>query len=115
MTTTSEIAEIARPEALRAWLIEHVDLLATVADEPMELDVISGGASNVTVGVRLGDREVVVRRPPVTAFLPTANDVGREHRFYAALDATAIPTPRAFAFCDDPEVIGAPFYVMERL
>src|SRR5262249_21896623 len=89
--------------------------LGDVTEEPIELELISGGASNVTVGVRLGAHELVVRRPPVTAFLPTANDVGREYRFYAALAATDIPTPRALAFCEDADVIGAPFYAMERL
>jgi len=115
MTAAADIAEIADPQALRAWLLERVELLADITDEPIELDLISGGASNVTIGVRIGPRELVVRRPPVTAFLPTANDVGREYRFYAALDGTDIPTPHAFAFCDDVDVIGAPFYVMERL
>lgn len=100
------------PEALRQWIVKNVD---GVADAPMELELISGGHSNVTVGVRIGDREMVVRRPPVTAFLPTANDVGREFRFYDALRDTTVPTPKAHAFCDDDSVIGAPFYVMERL
>jgi aminoglycoside phosphotransferase (APT) family kinase protein len=99
-------------DALRAWIVKHVD---GVDGAPMQTELISGGHSNVTIGVRIGDRELVVRRPPVTAFLPTANDVGREYRFYAALADTAVPTPRAFAFCDDESVIGAPFYVMERL
>jgi aminoglycoside phosphotransferase (APT) family kinase protein len=100
------------PDALRTWILGNVD---GVDDKPMELELISGGHSNVTVGVRIGDREMVVRRPPVTAFLPTANDVGREFRFYSALRDTPVPTPEAFAFCDDESVIGAPFYVMERL
>jgi aminoglycoside phosphotransferase (APT) family kinase protein len=69
----------------------------------------------VTIGVRIGDRELVVRRPPVTAFLPTANDVRREYRFYSALRDVDVPTPRAFALCEDESVIGAPFYVMEWL
>jgi aminoglycoside phosphotransferase (APT) family kinase protein len=100
------------PSSLRAWLLANLD---GVPDEPIELDLIAGGASNVTIGVRLGDRELVVRRPPVTAFLPTANDVHREFRFYSALHDTPVPTPQAFAFCGDPAVLGAPFYVMERL
>jgi aminoglycoside phosphotransferase (APT) family kinase protein len=99
-------------EALRAWIVEHV---AGVDDAPMQTELISGGHSNVTIGVTIGGRELVVRRPPTTAFLPTANDVGREYRFYSALADTNVPTPRAFAFCDDESIIGAPFYVMERL
>jgi aminoglycoside phosphotransferase (APT) family kinase protein len=98
--------------ALRNWIGEHVD---GVDDAPITTELISGGHSNVTIGVTIGEHELVVRRPPVTAFLPTANDVGREYRFYSALHDSAVPTPRAFAFCDDESVIGAPFYVMERL
>ena len=100
-------------DALRAWLAAHVDGID--AGAPVTLEIISGGASNVTISVTVGDREVVVRKPPATAFLPTANDVGREYRFYSALHTTPVPTPEAFAFCEDPSVIGAPFYVMERL
>ncbi|HVV37221.1 MAG TPA: phosphotransferase family protein [Acidimicrobiales bacterium] len=99
-------------EALRRWIVDHVD---GIDDAPIETELISGGHSNVTIGARVGGRELVVRRPPVTAFLPTANDVGREYRFYSALRDTPVPTPAAFAFCDDDSVIGAPFYVMERL
>jgi aminoglycoside phosphotransferase (APT) family kinase protein len=102
----------ADPEALRAWLVDNVD---GVEDGPIETELLSGGHSNVTIGVRFGERELVVRRPPVTAFLPTANDVRREYRFYAALGDADVPTPRAFALCEDESIIGAPFYVMERL
>jgi len=102
----------ADPEALRVWIVENVE---EVDDGAIETELLSGGHSNVTIGVRIGDRELVVRRPPVTAFLPTANDVQREYRFYAALGDVDVPTPRAFAFCGDDSVIGAPFYVMERL
>ena len=98
--------------ALRRWLVANVEGLP---DVPADVEVISGGHSNVTLGVTLGDREVVVRMPPPTAFLPTANDVGREHRFYAALEGTDVPTPRVLGWCPDAEVVGAPFYVMERL
>ena len=100
------------PSALRAWLLANVP---GVPDEPIQLELISGGASNVTMAVTMGERELVVRRPPVGAFLPTANDMAREYRFYTALRDTPVPTPEAFAFCDDTDVLGAPFYVMERL
>ena len=99
--------------ALRTWLAEHVNGID--GEAPITHEVISGGASNITMAVTVGEREVIVRHPPATAFLPTANDVGREFRFYTALQQTPVPTPRAFAFCEDASVIGAPFYVMERL
>ena len=81
----------------------------------LEHEVISGGASNLTIGVTVGGVELVVRRPPVGAFLPSANDVSREYRYLTALKGTPVPVPEALAFCDDVEVIGAPFYVMRRL
>jgi aminoglycoside phosphotransferase (APT) family kinase protein len=99
--------------ALGRWLADHVDGV----DSPhvSALDVISGGASNLTIGVDIAGLALVVRRPPIGAFLPSANDVSREYRFLSALQGTGIPIPRVHAFCDDPDVIGAPFYVMDRL
>jgi len=96
--------------ALAAWLREHVGV-----DGPLTHEVISGGASNLTIAVTVGDTELVVRRPPVGAFLPSANDVGREYKYLFALRDTNVPVPEVLAFCDDADVIGAPFYVMRRL
>lgn len=96
--------------ALGRWLHDHLGV-----DGPMSEEVISGGASNVTIAVTVGETELVVRRPPVGAFLPSANDVSREYRYLAALRDTAVPVPEVLGFCDDPTVIGAPFYVMRRL
>ena len=95
---------------LGAWLRHHVGV-----DGDLRHEVISGGASNLTIGVTVGGTELVVRRPPVGAFLPSANDVSREYRYLAALRDTDVPVPEVLAFCDDPDVIGAPFYVMRRL
>jgi aminoglycoside phosphotransferase (APT) family kinase protein len=97
--------------ALGRWLADH-DL---IADPSIDVEIISGGASNLTIGVRAGDRDLVVRRPPVGAFLPSANDVSREYRYLSALADTPVPVPPVHAFCDDESVIGAPFYVMTRL
>jgi aminoglycoside phosphotransferase (APT) family kinase protein len=56
---------------------------------------------------------IVVRRPPLGHVLPTAHDMGREHRVLSALADSAVPVPRPLAMCADEEVIGAPFYVMD--
>ena len=96
--------------ALGRWLAEHLG-----CEGPLEHEVISGGASNLTIGVTVGGTELVVRRPPVGAFLPSANDVSREHRYLTALKGTDVPVPETLALCEDPGVIGAPFYVMRRL
>jgi len=98
--------------ALRAWLDAEVpgelpgDLSATL---------ITGGKSNLTYAVTNGERDVIVRRPPLGHVLATAHDMGREHRVMAALAGTSVPVPRMIATCPDASVIGAPFYVMERM
>ncbi len=73
------------------------------------------GHSNETFFVRFGDREWVLRRPPRGAFLPTAHDVGREYRVLSALAPTNVRAPRPVLFCQDSSIIGAPFYLMERI
>jgi len=73
------------------------------------------GHSNETFFVRYGDDEFVLRRPPSGAFLPTAHDVSREYRVLHALDATDVRSPRTVLMCSDETVIGAPFYLMERV
>jgi aminoglycoside phosphotransferase (APT) family kinase protein len=80
---------------------------------PFTAALIAGGQSNITARVRDAvGHELVVRRPPLHGVLPTAHDMGREHRIIAALGPTPVPVPEAIAFCADADVIGAPFYVM---
>ena len=79
------------------------------------IDLIAGGRSNLTYGITLdGGRRIVLRRPPLGHVLPTAHDMGREYRVLTALGAgTEVPVPRTLAFCDDEDVIGARFYLMD--
>lgn len=98
-------------EPLESWLAEHVPGAAG----PVRVEQLSGGASNLTFRVRDGANDWVLRRPPLGPVLATAHDVGREARVQAALAGTGVPVPRVVASCDDPAVIGAPFYLMERL
>ena len=58
---------------------------------------------------------MIVRRPPLGHVLATAHDMGREHRVMAALASSNVPVPHMIASCTDDTVIGAPFYVMERM
>ncbi|WP_347350471.1 phosphotransferase family protein [Intrasporangium sp.] len=82
---------------------------------PLQASLVAGGKSNLTYAVTDGRRSVIVRRPPLGHVLATAHDMGREHRVMSALRDTAVPVPRMYAACPDPEVIGAPFYVMEHV
>ncbi len=96
--------------ALRPYFRDHV---RGAGDDRLEAEVIQGGRSNLTYLVRQGpDRAWVLRRPPLAHVLPTAHDMGREYRVISALGETPVPVPEAYAYCADPEVIGAPFYVM---
>jgi aminoglycoside phosphotransferase (APT) family kinase protein len=97
-------------EPLRAFLDEH-----GLGSGDLDIEPVGEGHSNVTYLVRRGDREVVVRRPPRPPLPPSAHDVLREARLLRALDGTAARVPAVLAVCDDEAVIGAPFYVMERL
>jgi aminoglycoside phosphotransferase (APT) family kinase protein len=73
---------------------------------------VGQGHSNVTFGL---STDVILRRPPRGPLPPSAHDVLREARLLSALELTPVRTPRVLAVCADPEVIGAPFYVMERI
>ena len=77
--------------------------------------VIAGGRSNLTYEVTDGESWWIVRRPPLGHVQATAHDMGREYTAMSALRDTAVPVPTTYAHCEDPDVIGAPFYVMERV
>lgn len=81
----------------------------------IEVSQFNTGSSNLTYLLRSGEHEWVLRRPPLGPLLPTAHDMGREFRILRALEGTGVPAPRAIAHCEDASIIGAPFYVMERL
>ncbi len=107
-TSAAPIPGIDVPR-VTAWLEANVP----GASGPFEFEMIAGGHSNLTYAVtdRNGVR-YVLRRPPLGHVLASAHDMGREHRIIAALAPTDVPVPPALGFCDDPEVNGAPFYVM---
>ena len=80
----------------------------------MDVEQFAGGHSNLTYLVRFGACQLVLRRPPFGPIPPTAHDMAREHRWLDALHSVYPLAPRPFLFCDDPGIIGAVFYVMER-
>jgi aminoglycoside phosphotransferase (APT) family kinase protein len=72
------------------------------------------GHSNLTYSVSLGEKEMVLRRPPFGSKVKSAHDMGREYHVLSRLHP-AYPTPRPLLHCTDESVLGAPFYVMERV
>ncbi len=99
---------------LAGWF---ADAVPGAGPAPSELTatLLTGGRSNLTYVVSDGVREWVVRRPPLGHVLATAHDMGREHRVLTALRDTPVPVPRTFGLCTDESVVGAPFFVMERM
>jgi aminoglycoside phosphotransferase (APT) family kinase protein len=77
--------------------------------------MIAGGKSNLTYEVTDGSSWWIVRRPPMGHVQATAHDMGREFTVMSGLAGTDVPVPQTYAHCTDPDVIGAPFYVMERV
>jgi aminoglycoside phosphotransferase (APT) family kinase protein len=95
-----------------AWLAEHV----VGAGPPFSYSLIAGGHSNLTFRVTGGDgQRFVLRRPPLGHVLATAHDMAREHRVMTALRDTVVPVPVTYALCEDTDVVGAVFYVMEKV
>ena len=80
---------------------------------PLSGRLIEGGRSNLTYAVTDNATKWVVRRPPLGHVLATAHDMKREHRVISALHPTNVPVPNPVLLCEDDEVLGAPFYVME--
>jgi aminoglycoside phosphotransferase (APT) family kinase protein len=92
-------------------------LLAVVPGSrgPLQIRQFPSGFSNLTYALDLGGREYVLRRPPFGAKIKGAHDMGREHRVLAALHPAYGKVPRPVHYCADETVLGAPFYVMERV
>lgn len=122
---TSEINDTApiRPgeelnlEALERYLRLHLaELLpgAPLDHASIEIEQFPGGHSNLTYLVRLGGHEFVLRRPPFGPVAPTAHDMPREYRLLAAVHPLFKLAPRPYLLCEDPAIIGVPFYLMER-
>jgi aminoglycoside phosphotransferase (APT) family kinase protein len=74
-----------------------------------------GGHSNLTYLAKIGDTEMVLRRPPFGSKVKSAHDMNREFTILSKLHPVYSPAPKPLVFCDDQDIIGCDFYVMERL
>jgi aminoglycoside phosphotransferase (APT) family kinase protein len=120
MSTDTRAVRSTEPideKALAAYLRVHLPIAAIPGldlSRELEISQFPGGHSNLTYLARFGGAELVVRRPPLGPVAPTAHDMAREYRWLAALYPVFPLAPRPYLLCEDPSVIGAVFYVMER-
>ena len=98
-------------EALLDYLTAHLPELTG----PLTVEQFPAGFSNLTYLLRAGDRELVLRRPPIGAKIKTAHDMSREYRILSHLHPVYNKVPRPLLFCEDEKILGASFYVMERV
>jgi aminoglycoside phosphotransferase (APT) family kinase protein len=108
------MTDVSVPEGIdaagvTAWLETHAADVAA----PLRFSLIAGGRSNFTYTVTdSAGARFVLRRPPLGPLLPSAHDMGREHRIMTALAGSPVPVPPVVGLCTDEAVTGAPFYVM---
>jgi aminoglycoside phosphotransferase (APT) family kinase protein len=99
------------PQRLRAFLAEKLPKLTG----EMRLQRIGGGQSNPTYFLSFDNARLVLRKRPQGDLPKSAHDVGREFRIISALSGTAVPVPEPILYCEQPDVVGTPFYLMGRL
>jgi aminoglycoside phosphotransferase (APT) family kinase protein len=95
---------------LQPFLMEHFG-----HNGPVSVEQFPSGHSNLTYLVRLGEREVVLRRPPFGSKVRSAHDMAREYRVLSKLHAAYPVAPKALLYCDDLSILGAPFYLMDPI
>ena len=110
MVGTTEVPERDRMDldALTAWFKANVDGF----EGPISYAKFKGGQSNPTYRIDTPGQSYVLRRQPFGKLLPSAHAVDREYAAMSALGPTGFPVPRTYGLCEDPEVIGAKFFVM---
>ncbi|WP_232492006.1 phosphotransferase family protein [Novosphingobium kaempferiae] len=108
----ADLDRLAPIGPLTEWLDAHVPQLGK---GPLKTAVLSGGTSNVVLTLDRGDRPMVMRRPPAVPPPGAEKGVLREARILTALNATDVPHPVCHGSCADDGVVGAPFYVMDKV
>jgi aminoglycoside phosphotransferase (APT) family kinase protein len=122
MRETVEMKDtVDRPVGVRSGEALDVTRLSPYLNQRLGLEgnvevlQFPSGFSNLTYMLRLGEDEIVLRRPPFGSKPKSGHDMKREHDVLAALRGRFPYCPKPLLYCDDESIIGSPFYVMERL
>jgi len=114
MSDTAPIRPEERFDEARIASYLRTAIPELVGDAPLEFDQFPGGAANLTYRVTGGSQELVLRRAPLGKVAKGAHDMEREFRVLSQLWRRFPEAPRAYHYCSDPDVMGKPFFVMER-
>ena len=96
-------------DALGRYLEQHIPGF----EGPLTAEKFPGGQSNPTFKLSAGGTDYVLRRKPPGELLKSAHAVDREYRVITALADTDVPVPKTYLLCDDDDIIGSMFYIME--
>ena len=96
-----------------AKLAGYLEANITEFQGPLTASKFAGGQSNPTFKIDAASGSYVLRRQPPGKLLKSAHAVDREYRVLAALADTDVPVAKVYHLCEDPEVIGSMFYIME--
>ena len=105
------VDELVNPAYLEPWLNEHVQGF----QGPFDTVKLAGGQSNPTIRLHARKGSYLLRTKPPAVKINSAHAVDREFRVQSALSATNVPVARMHALCEDDEVLGAAFYVMDMI
>jgi aminoglycoside phosphotransferase (APT) family kinase protein len=89
--------------------------LPELGSGPLRQQILAGGSSNIVIKVDRGGTPMIVRRPPLALRPDSLKVIAREARVLEALRGSPVACPAFQAYCQDPAVIGAPFYVMSNV
>ena len=104
-------AHVFDEDALETYMATYVDGFRG----PMKVQQFEGGQSNPTFLLEAPTGRYVLRKQPPGELLPSAHQVDREYRVMDALYETDVPVPKMYALCEDANVIGTKFYIMEMV
>ena len=112
---TDQPQDIRKGETLDLGRLEPYLQSQLNLSAPLQLKQFPSGFSNLTYFLQMGNKEMVLRRPPFGANIKGGHDMGREFRVLSKLNPVYNKAPKPLLFCDDHNILGADFYVMERV
>ncbi len=115
-TLIDQPSEIRKGESLNVEkLLPYLKAHLPNISDTLEIKQFPSGFSNLTYLIKSGQQEFVLRKPPIGANIKSAHDMSREYKVLSLLKPVYKKIPNTFLYCETDDVLGAPFYLMERV